>query len=79
MEVRCYAMLYNFILPCGSPTILRGSPVFFLASGLVLAWSWGLGLELPGADCLGSCAGFGLFPGLVLVLVRALCRAAVRA
>ena len=36
MELRCYAMLYNFILPCGSPTILAGSPVFFC----VLAWFW---------------------------------------
>ena len=72
-------MLYNFFFPCGSPSILLGSPVFFLASGLVLAWSWGLGSRLSGADCLGSCAGFGLFPGLVLVLVCALCCAVVRA
>ena len=79
IEVRCYAMLYNFILPCGSPTILAGSPVFFWVLVWFLIWSWGLGSRLSGANCPGSCAGFGLFPGLVLVLIRAPCRAVVRA
>jgi len=56
-----------------------GVPCVFLRSGLVPGAVLGLGPELSEPGCPGSCAGFGLFPGLVLVLVRALCCAAVRA
>jgi hypothetical protein len=42
MEQLCYAMLYNFFLPCGKLLFFRGSPVFFpgLAWGLAFAWVW---------------------------------------
>jgi hypothetical protein len=72
-------MLYIFFFGMRKSNYFRGVPCVFLRSGLVPGLVLGLGSQLSGADCLGSCAGFGLFPGLVLVLVRAPCRAVIRA
>jgi len=70
MEARCYAMLYKFFFPCGSPAIFLGSPVFFPGSGLVLALGLGLGPQLSEPGCPDSVQGLAFFLGRILVLVR---------
>ena len=69
----------HFFFGMRKSSYFGGVPCVFLRSGLVPGLVLGLGPELSEPGYPGSCAGFGLFPGLVLVLVRAPCRAVIRA